>query len=159
MFAALSFIVLVAIIGGYSRERMKHVGDFYDKNSVNKISNGYFSGLFVGNKLYQVIAEIEAIKKFQPNSNIFFGPRVEFGYSLTNTTSPKGLPLWWHPGTSYGLNDSENVIDEFRARNFDILIFLKDDRTRIPEEILIYINSSYKKIEKYNSIDIYYIIK
>lgn len=159
MYAALSLIVLVAVIGGYSRERMKHVGDFYDKNNVDKISNGYFSGLFVGNRLYQVIAEIEAIRKSQPNSNIFFGPRVEFGYALTNTISPKGLPLWWHPGTSYSLNDSENVIGEFMARNFDILVFLRDDRTRIPEEILIHINSTYKKVEKYNFIDVYYLAK
>jgi hypothetical protein len=106
-----------------------------------------------------VIAEIENVKKIQPNAIIFFGPRIEFGYTLTNTSSPTGLPLWWHPGTSYSLKDEGNVINEFKNKNFDIIVFLKDDRTRLPQVILTYIDSSYRKSEKYDSLDLYMKIK
>ncbi len=159
MFISLFLIVLIALVGGYTRERMFHVGDFYEKENTNKISNGYFSDLHVGERLYKVIAEIENVKKIQPNAIIFFGPRIEFGYTLTNTSSPTGLPLWWHPGTSYSLKDEGNVINEFKNKNFDIIVFLKDDRTRLPQVILTYIDSSYRKSEKYDSLDLYMKIK
>ena len=155
MFISLFFIAVVAFFGGYSRERMMHVGDFYEKDNLHQISTGYFSGFNIGTRMYEVINEINSVKDAYPKSDIFFGPRIEFGYALTNSPSPKGFPLWWHPGTSYSLKTQDYIINNFTEKTFNILIFLKDDRTRVPSEILNFINLNYNKNQKYNFLDVY----
>jgi hypothetical protein len=54
LLVALFFILTVAIIGGYSRERMMHVGDFYDTNNDHKISTGYFADFHIGKRMKNV---------------------------------------------------------------------------------------------------------
>lgn len=64
-------------------------------------------------------------------------------------------PLWWHPGSSYAIRREKNVIKTFENSHFDVLIFLKNDRTRIPGTLLNYIDSSYHIDRKSDYLDIY----
>jgi hypothetical protein len=48
-----------------------------------------------------------------------------------------------------------NVINVFIKSNFDVLIFSKDDRTRMPQKILKFIDENYLLDRKYNFIDLY----
>jgi hypothetical protein len=148
-------IYLIAIIGGYSRERMKHVGPYYQKPLTTELSQGYFKGLKTGNTFKLLLSEIHQIKDNWPDKNIYFGPRIEFAYLETKTKSPKGMPLWFHPGTSYSLNDSQRVTDAFTSAKFDLLVFSKNDRTRIPVEILQIVNERYIRVGDYSAVDLY----
>ena len=73
-FILLEAIFIVALIGGTTRERMMHVGPFYEMPANVKISDGYFSGLRTGNQFFFVLENIlRAKEKFSSNS-IYFGP-------------------------------------------------------------------------------------
>jgi tetratricopeptide (TPR) repeat protein len=95
------------------------------------------------------------MKNELPNQKIFFGPRMEFGYLYTKSLSPYGMPLWWHPGTSYGLFDEKKIINNFIKAKFDVLIFPKVEKFRIPDEILYFIADHYWLDAKYQYIDVY----
>lgn len=149
------FTYIVAIFGGYTRERMKNVGPFYQTPAEIEIKEGYFSGLVTGQNFNTILQEIKAVKYEFPSRKLFFGPRIEFGYLLTKSKSPAGMPLWWHPGTSYLIKDEDIIVENFVKNNFDILIFSKSDRTRMPYKIINFINSKYIKIGDYRKIDVY----
>ncbi len=153
----LGSVLATAIIGGWTRERMYHVGPglFYESPTTETINSGYFSGLKTGAHLKAVLDEINQFVPQASATPIFFGPRIEFGYALTNNTSPNGFPLWWHPGTSFALHDEELIIGLFKKQNFSKIIFLKDDRTRIPQPILDYIASHYTQTPGTSALDIY----
>ena len=149
------FIYSAAIYGGYSRERMKAVGPFYQIPANLEIKDGYFNGLVTGQDLFIILKEIKIIKSQFPKEKIFFGPRIEFGYLLTKSKSPERMPLWWHPGTSYLIEDQNKIVDDFVKNNFDVLVFFRSDRTRMPYEILNFIESKYIQLEGTNYTDVY----
>jgi hypothetical protein len=154
----LACVLTAAIIEGWTRERMYHVGPglFYESPTTETVDSGYFSGLKTGAHLKAVLDEIHQFVPQDSATPIFFGPRIEFGYALTNNTSPHGFPLWWHPGTSFALRDEELVIGLFKKQNFSTIIFLKNDRTRVPQPILDYIASHYTQIPGTTALDIYH---
>ena len=149
------FIFLVALRGGYLRERMKGVGPFYENPSNIQIHGGFFDKLRTGLVFSGILYEIQSIKRDSPNSKLFFGPRLEFGYALTLTHSPYGMPLWWHPGSSYSVNDEGKVVSMFMENNFDILIFSRHDRTRMPSSVLRHIERNFHEINDYQFTDVY----
>lgn len=148
-------IYLLSVLGGYSRERMKNVGPFYENLSQIEVRGGYFNGLLTGNKFVGILKEIEITRSRFLTNRIFFGPRIEFGYLLTKVRSPNGLPLWWHPGTSYSTEDEDVVLMNFINNDFDILFFAKLDRTRMPIKILNFIESNYHQLNNYRYVDVY----
>lgn len=158
----INFVFLLAIyflsfLGGYSRESMMERGkfSFYEGPANVIIDQGYFSGLRTGNRLSMVLKEIALAKNEFSHQKIFFGPNLEFGYVYTKSPSPHGMPLWWHPGTSYGLFDEKNIIDNFIQARFDVLIFLKDNWFGLSTEMLYVIDNNYSKYDKYQYIEVY----
>ena len=145
----------VCLFGGLMRERMARVGPFFESKNDVTILTGYFTGLKTGNGLARALEEMTRARYQFSGKHFFFGPRIEFGYVHTNSPSPLLMPLWWHPGTSYRLHDSELVFNRFKERQFDILVFAKGDRTRMPEEILNYIQNEFHVVPGYSHLDVY----
>lgn len=142
---------------GVNRQRMFGSGDFiWNPADLVRIDNGYFNGLYAGFRLHGVRYEIQ--KALQAESDkpvVFFGPRIEFSYTDNNLKSPHMLPLWWHPGSSYPLSIEKSLVDNFAANHFTLLIFLSQDRTRIPRQIIEYINNNYDIVDGFKMIDVY----
>lgn len=153
----LSVIVLYATagFGGFMRERMRHVGPFYQLPAEIELREGYFEGLYVGTNLAVLIEELHHVKNNWPEANIYFGPRIEFAYLETQTPSPSGFPLWFHPGTSFATEDTDRVIQNFQNANFDVLVFAKNDRTRLPTEIVEFVELFYTLDQQYDAADVF----
>lgn len=146
----------IACIGGATRERIMQFGQpvFYEEAADQTVQQGYFQGLQTGPRLIQVIQEMDTLKKNYPRARLFFGPRIEFGYALTQSQSPKRMPLWWHPGTAYRLADETAIIQQFKHDQFDLLIFLKSDRTRMPQALLQDIERYYTPLPGWRALDV-----
>ena len=148
-------LYLVAGYGGLIRERMKHVGPFYQDPAEVELTDGYFKGLYVGTNLAGLINELHQVRDEWSEAKIFFGPRIEFAYLETQTPSPNQFPLWFHPGTSYAMTDSNRVIQTFKNADFEVLVFAKNDRTRLPVEILQFIDIFYSADNQYDTVDVF----
>ena len=57
------------------------------------------------------------------DKKILFLSRIEYLYAKHNISSPPGLPLWWHLGSSY-LNRSINKINKTIIDDVDYIIAL-----------------------------------
>jgi len=67
---------------------------------------------------------------------------------VTLVVSPIALPLWWHPGSSFPETALHDIIQAWSTDRFDVLIFLHDDRTRIPGAILHAIDQNYRAVPR-----------
>jgi hypothetical protein len=146
---------LAAVHGGWVRERMRAVGPFFESTSGHIVAHGYFKDLRVGPHFERLLAELDAVGRAYPHSATFFGPRLEFGYQVLRRQSPRGLPLWWHPGSSFALADSAAVLEAFRRSTFALLVFVRDDRTRMPSSLLRHIDSAYVPVAGFQYLDVY----
>jgi hypothetical protein len=130
-------------------------GTFFENTKLIKIDSGYFNGLNITPKFKNINEELRFI--ISKGDKLFFGPRMEWAYAQFNLKSPSKMPLWWHPGSSFSLNDTNSIFVNFKENNFNKLVFLKDDKTRIPLSIVKHIDNEdfyFKKKTKY--LDIYY---
>jgi len=153
-FRALCFaITALAAVFGFTRERMRYVGPFFEPTMDRVVVGGYFDGLHTGPWAAGVIEELGRVSRGAKRP--FFGPRIEFGYALTGAPSPRGFPLWWHGGTSYRWSDEPVIVQRFIAADFDTLIFLPGDRTRMPTEILLHIAREYRPREGSPFLEVY----
>jgi hypothetical protein len=144
-----------AAAGGEARTRMRTVGDFWSAGPLDEAAGGYFQGLKLGRELSKVRSELPKAIAEAHGGAVFCGPRIEFCYADSRIASPHGLPLWWHPGTSYPTTAEKQVIDTFKADRFAAVIFRKGDTTRVPEPILEFIGVNYEKAAGYAALDVY----
>ncbi|RYE48127.1 MAG: hypothetical protein EOP21_05660 [Hyphomicrobiales bacterium] len=150
-------LLSVALLGGAVRLRMYDVGPgiFWERVMSHRVERGYFGGLYTGDTLVGVLDGMERVRAWHPGQRLFFGPRLEFGYAVLRVPSPHGMPLWWHPGTSYALGDDVRVAQAFAANQFDRLIFLGDDRKRISQTVLNQIARTYRFVGTDGPLQIY----
>jgi hypothetical protein len=67
---------------------------------------------------------------------VILGPRLEFLYAQWRLHSPIGLPLWWHPGSSYSVGtDLPGILGSLDSALPASFVTLGDDFTRLPEEM------------------------
>jgi hypothetical protein len=151
---SISILVVVAVLGGWTRERMRAVGPFYEASNSYPI-RGYFEGLKTGPWFAVVTDEMSRAVNLVEGRPVFFGPRLEFGYRYVNLRSPSKMPLWWHPGSSYSLLDQEKIVRQFVDLDFKLLVFSKGDRTRMPPELVYWIEQNYERVEGFQAIDVY----
>jgi hypothetical protein len=162
----LLYLSILALIGvylfglGYIRNRIEIVGNrkFYeDYLAPNPVSdNPVFRGLRTGPRFQTVLAQIKQVLDGPNSHNVFFGPRMEFGYAAFNRPSPTGLPLWWHPGSSFGLADEQRILQEWKSKNFDCLVFLKHDFTRYSPELMKILHADYTFVESASELTVLY---
>ena len=65
------------------------------------------------------------------------------------------MPLWWHPGSSYALSDEGRIAQRFTELNLGLLVFSRGDRTRMPPELVNWIEQNYEKVEGFQALDVY----
>lgn len=87
---------------------------------------------------------------------VFFGPRMEFAYAVFGLPSPKHLPVWWDPGTSFAVAQYPSILEAWRNNRFRTLVFLKHDFTRYSPEFLQLIDSLYAVDESYPDLTLFH---
>lgn len=153
----IGLVLLMALIGGATRERTRDVGPgmYWEPVLSHRVADGYFQGLQTGNALVGVLGGMERVRAAYPGKRLFFGPRLEFGYAVLRVPSPYGMPLWWHPGSSYALPDEPRVAQAFAANRFDVLVFLGDDRRRLARAVLDRVARDYRQVGTDGQLEVY----
>ena len=147
--AATYILVAIALFYGISRARMQEIGVWAEAETCNtesSIQDPFFGGFTTCRNLASVLAETDAAIHTRNAQSVFFGPRMEFLYARYRLTSPRGLPLWWHPGSSYPLPCERRILAAFEADRPQILIFLHDDRSHMPAALLDLIDREYQQL-------------
>lgn len=143
-------LLIYSLNMGWERDRIKAVGIYYfyeDLPLAIDESSKVMKGIWIPPFLQAVLADMQDVKKQfagRPRPlRIFFGPRIEFGYSEFSASPPVGLPLWW-PGTGEVKKEEiERYVATFKELRIDYLIFLRGDYTYIPPEVLDHIKTHY----------------
>jgi len=150
----ITFFVTLSTYWAMTRTRVRTIGEgmFFEAVPTQTIQSGFFKGMHSGPRLIRVLKQIESALHKYPANKVFFGPRMEFSYAVFHREPPKGLPIWWDPGTSFALEDFFSISREFDNNNFDLLIFLKGDYTRFG---LLYKITSYEKVNEFSELDVY----
>lgn len=145
-FYTLCSLLVSATFFGVTRERMQAVGVWADPSCGPLFlwqQDRFFGRFKECAPFFTFLQETDQIVAKRSGARVFFGPRLEFLYARDHFTSPKGLPLWWHPGTSFPLGQEQAVVTAWKASHFDVLLFLHNDRTQIPRGILDEIDHNY----------------
>jgi hypothetical protein len=71
---------------------------------------------------------------------------MEFLYARERLASPRGLPLWWHPGSSYPFRALPAILSAFQTDRPQLLIFLHDDRSHMPAALLDRMSREYQQL-------------
>ncbi len=145
-FYALYFLLVIAAFFCGTRERMQGVGVWGQDSCgvwLERASDPFFGNFKACSPFFSVLHETDRIVAAHPGARVFFGPRMEFMYAREHVPSPEGLPLWWHPGTSFPVSDEQAILNAWQANHFGLIVFLHDDRTRMPKAILDEISRDY----------------
>jgi len=131
------FFLCAALLLGVGRARVWGAGPFYEWKTwtqARRCSGGFFLGSVISNHqqhidelVNKLVEEVGSDKKF------FFATRLEYLYALAGVQSPLGLPLWWHPGTSYAIQDSDVITANFFNHRFDFIVHMYDLTGLTPE--------------------------
>lgn len=146
-----TFLIGEGLNISWGRLRIMSVGpgNFYEKLPLTRISSPlFFNRLNAGPRLMNVLHEIKMIVGENNNnqnniSGIFFGPRIDFSYAAFGLKPPRGLPLWWESFSDSRNTRTKDLIYKFKNNRFRTVVFLLNDYTFIPLEIINYLNSNY----------------
>jgi hypothetical protein len=149
--------VILSSYWGVTRLRVRESGEgmFFENVPTQTIQTGFFAGLHSGPRFITVLRQEKDVLDKYASNKVFFGPRMEFSYAAFRRDPPRGLPIWWHPGSSFPISDYLDVSRAFERGDFDLLIFLKDDYTRMPWPALPHKLSSYDKVPGFSELDVY----
>jgi len=158
-YIAMVFTVAVSgIYMGATRIRVLGIGphQFFEWRDGNvPVANKFFKDTYASPLMKNVIQQVEAAKSVNQGP-FFFGPRIEFAYAVVGVPSPRHLPLFWQPGTSFARRDEPKMIDSWKRHKFNTLIFLKSDYTFYPAALLSTINNEYQEDDNYPDITVYH---
>jgi hypothetical protein len=149
------FFVALSSYWGVTRLRVRGIGAFFEDAPAQTIQAGFFARLHSGPRLIAVLRQVEDALGKYPSNKVFFGPRMEFSYAAFDRKPPRGLPIWWHPGSSFAVSDLVPVWHALENDDFDLMVFLKDDRTRMPLAVLQHKLSSYERVPGFSELDVY----
>ena len=81
---------------------------------------------------------------------------MEFQYAVFNRTVMRGMPLFWDSEGLFSSQRFPQMIKDIRDQDPDILIFLKNDYTRMGT-VAVYIKSApiYQRLDYYGDITVY----
>ncbi len=143
---------------GAVRIRVAGIGrhTFFEWNDAT-VSPGkpFFQNLTSSSQFRSVLGQIGQVLKDNP-SPVFFGPRLEFAYAVFELSSPRRLPVWWHPGTSFRAADEPELLAAWRAHHFATLIFLKDDYTYYSLPFLRIIKGTYHQDNGFPGLTVFH---
>jgi hypothetical protein len=158
--ATVMVTVFFLVLSGYwsvTRERVRGIGEgtFFENVPAQTIQTGFLRGLHSGPRLIAVLRQIDRVLDRYPSNKVFFGPRMEFSYAVYRRDPPRGLPVWWDPGASFAVSDMPPVLRALENDDFDLMVFLKDDRTRMPLAALQRKLSGYEQVSGFSELDVY----
>ena len=145
--AATYTLLLIALFYGFSRARMQEAGVWAEAETCGAEATTIdpFFGAFTScRNLLSVLDETDTALRTANPPSAFFGPRMEFLYAREHLASPRGLPLWWHPGSSYPLDAVPQIVQAFDQDRPAMLIFLHDDRSYLPEPLVEHMDRDYR---------------
>ena len=139
----------IALFYGLSRARMQEIGVWAEAETCSSeahIHDPFFGVFTTCRNLGSVLEETDSTIHTLAPQSIFFGPRMEFLYARERLASPRGLPLWWHPGSSYPAQSLPEILAAFEADRPQLLIFLHDDRSHMPTALLDRMSREYHQL-------------
>jgi hypothetical protein len=158
LFVAMTISMLGgAIYLGAARERVYSIGpgQFFEyTNASRPIRDKFFSSLIATAYFDDVQRAVRQATASFP-SPVFLGPRLEFDYADLRIPSPTGWPIYYQPGTSFARRDVPRVTEIWKAHHFQTLIFLGDDRTFYPADLLQYIDDNYERQPGFGNLQVY----
>ena len=158
--ATLTVIVCFVILSSYwgvTRMRVRGIGEytFFEDVPTQIIETGFFAGLHSGPRLIAVLWQVEYALDKYPSNKVFFGPRMEFSYAAFRRNPLRGLPIWWHSGTSFPDRDLDEITRTFESADFDLLIFLRGDFTRMSLPALQRKIINYERDPRFSQLDVF----
>ncbi|NBO53356.1 MAG: hypothetical protein EBU84_01925 [Actinobacteria bacterium] len=141
---------------GSTRWRMELTGPMTQPEPTAVLQGRVLDGVHAAPLLQAVDQQLSQALAESSNRTVFLGPRLEIFYARFGLDSPKGLPLWWHEGTSYTTRDKKGIISAFSAANFPRAIFFKQDFTRFPPELRAILDRDFTIDERYSQLTIFW---
>lgn len=141
-------LVFIGVGLGVSRQRVKAIGygAFFQYAPLQQVpANEFFDGVSASPRLISAVAEIRSALGdvgARPGK-VFFGPRMQWAYAAFGLQSPRGEPVWWHPGVSFPSDDESFFVEKWADANHDLLIFLKNDATYLSPQFLQVLSQRY----------------
>jgi len=148
--ACLACLIAWGFILAEHRDRIMAIGSlmFFESAALSPLdSPPLFKGVQVGPRFQSVLLEMDTALKTNPHGSddVFFGPRMEFGYPAWGLTPAKGLSLWWTGTGEAPRAETEAVSRAFARWHPRLCIFLRDDFTYVPDEVMAYLVSHYDR--------------
>jgi hypothetical protein len=142
--AATLVLVIFGLTVGLVRERVALIGSFFAPTlSARPIPTPFFAGFQGSDQLQEIDAEVtDMLRRLEPK-RVFFGPRMQWAYAAYGRPSPTGQPVWWHPGVAFPPGDEARYVQAWAADHLDVLVFLRDDYTYLPESFLAVLKRDY----------------
>ncbi len=154
-------IVCASIAGslclGATRMRVYAIGPgqfFAWHDESGKMESGALRHMRVSQPMLEVMREVR-LSVAKDRGPFYFGPRMEWNYTVQGLPSSPGLPAWWHPGTAFGRADEPRLLEVWRSRQFGTLIFLKGDYTYYSDDFLRILHTEYSEDDRSPAITIY----
>ncbi|HRQ31699.1 MAG TPA: hypothetical protein PLM89_01190 [Anaerolineales bacterium] len=129
------------------------VGAFYEDAPLTRVTDpALFDGMFVAPRMIRTLLEMKQLLQSgdflgRSDASVFFGPRIDFGYAAYNIKPYPGLPTWWEFFNQDGIGETDIMVSRFKNANFQLCIFLRDDYTYLPNDLLSYLHNNYKMYE------------
>ena len=156
--AFLCALVASDLYMGAQRTRVAGIGrhTFFESSGANvPPGTPFFRDLKSSSRFRSVVEQIGQVLKNNPQP-VFFGPRLEFSYAVFGLSSPRHVPVWWHPGTSFRAADEPELVAAWRADQFATLIFLKDDFTYYSVPFLRMIKATYSRDNGFSELTVFH---
>ena len=154
----LSVFLVMSVFFAVIHVRILLIGEgaFFEPFPTATIDGGFFSGLEAGPRLQSVLQQTSHALSSYPSQKVFFGPRMEVMYAEFNRSVTPEMPLLWDPGNLYSPARLPRLLLAFQQDDPDLLIFLKEDFTRMGL-VAFYIRNTatYQRIDTYRELTVY----
>lgn len=147
---AIVSLVVIGLFYSETRARMRAVGVWGDDSCGSLIEHRdrFFGAFHACSGFFDVLQATDKALEAHRTARVFFGPRMEFLYAREDLQSPKQLPLWWHPGSSFPKGQVLEIAKAWEDARFEVLVFLAGDRTRVPQRIVDDIARDYVQLPR-----------
>lgn len=160
LFTLLCFFLVGLSFGeAVMRSRVKGVGDFFQYTTSREVIAGdFFEGLCASPFFVELHRELAATLPFyiERKDSIWFGPRLGWAYADFDLPSPADQPVAWEREVFYAPQQEPYLIRSWIEKKFEVLVFLKNDFTYLPIELLQFISNNYFLVQQQRAIMIFH---
>jgi hypothetical protein len=126
-----------------------------------ELHDRFFDHLTGRDALAAMLSEVDRAVEQHPGASIMFGGRMEFLYARNQVLPPLHMPIWFDPGSSYPVGSEAAVMQALKDDHPSMILMNKDDGSgkpdmaRVPEEMMAYIDKTYRREPGYKSLVVY----